>query len=196
MVSRFREFLNTAPWFEELRESLPYRAGGSRIRGAAVRRSQAMANNLPSAEGEGFDDEMPDEENDFEGLDVSEMALDAHVQNQQVPDGSHGATFAQANSIPVPAQAPTLDQPPAGSSSHAHSMTGPMGQLAFSSFISNEPTTGGPPLSAPGHTQASLATLASDLSASQQAGTAPPGDSAPRASTAPMQLPQQDTLGE
>ncbi|KAM4064487.1 F-box-like domain-containing protein [Hirsutella rhossiliensis] len=196
MVTQFREFLNTSPRFEELRESLPYRAGGSRIRGAAARRSQAMANNLPTTEGEGFDDEMADEENDFEGLDGSEMAVDANVQNQPPPAGTLGSTFAQANGIPVPPPAPSLSHSPAGSSSHAHPLTGPMGPLAFSSFMTNEPASGGPPLSAHGHVQASLATLVSDPSASQQASTAPPGGSASGASTAPMQLPPQDTLRE
>ncbi|EQL04210.1 F-box domain-containing protein [Ophiocordyceps sinensis CO18] len=196
MVSEFRDFLNTSPSFEELRESLPYRAGGSRIRGAAARRSQAMANNLPTTEGEGFDDEMADEENDFEGLDGSEMAVDAHVQNQQAPAGAHGSTFAQANGIPVPPPALSLSHPQAGSTSHAHPLTGPMGPLAFSSFMSNEPATGAPPLSAHGHVQASLATLVSDPNASQQASSALPGGSASGASTAPMQLPRSDTLGE
>lgn len=192
MVSQFREFLNTSPRFEELRESLPYRAGGSRIRGAAARRSQAMANNLPTTEGEGFDDEMADEENDFEGLDGSEMVVDAHVPTQHAPAGTLGSTFAQANGIPAPTPVPTLGHPPAGSSSHAHPSTGPMGPLAFSSFMSNEPASGGPPLSAHGYAQA-MGPLISDPGAPQQASSAPPRGSASGASTAPMQLSHSDT---
>ncbi|PNY22962.1 Alpha-galactosidase 2 [Tolypocladium capitatum] len=206
MVSQFRDFLNTSPRFEELRESLPYRAGGSRIRGAAARRSQAMVTTLPTTEGETFDDEMADEENDFEGLDGSEMAVDAVVHNQQPPAGiagtGHGSASPQiAHVIPVPPPAPSLSQHPFASSSHAHPVvqqhtyppTGPLGPLAFLSFMSNE--AGAPPLSDHGHAQASMASLAPASGSSQQASAAN-GGPLPGASTAPMQPPYQDPLGE
>ncbi|KJZ77248.1 hypothetical protein HIM_03569 [Hirsutella minnesotensis 3608] len=195
MVSQFREFLNTSERFEELRENLPYRAGGSRVRGAAARRSQAMANNLPATEGEGFDDEMADEENDFEGLDGSEMAVDAHAQNQQGPNNvTNGVGYAQAaNAIPVPPPAPSLDQPHLNEPL-AHPLAGSLGPLAFSSFISNDPAHGEPPLSTHGHVQASLATLVSDAGPSQHASVAPPGVSASGASTAPLQPSHPDSV--
>ena len=208
MVSQFREFLHTSPRFEELRESLPYRAGGSRLRGVAARRSQAMVNNLPSTEGEAFDDEMADEENDFEGLDGSEMAVDAQVYDQLPTAGTastnHGPTVPQGgHAIPVPPPAPSLSQHPFASPSHAQSVaqqymyppTGAMGPLAFSSFMSNEPASGAPPLSAHGHAQASMASLTPASGPSQQASTAN-GGQLYGASTAPMQPPYQDSLGE
>ncbi|GAB0136451.1 hypothetical protein EsDP_00004751 [Epichloe bromicola] len=173
MVSQFRDFLNTSPRFEELRESLPYRAGGNRIRGAAARRSQAMANYLNSAEGDTFDDEMADEEIDFEGLDGSDMVVDAQAQNQIQPGGAAtGPSQASApspvtQSIPVPPPAPDIGQHPFASSSHAHPVlqhlqhqqAAAMGPLAFSSFMTNQPALGNPPLSAHGRAQASMATL-------------------------------------
>ncbi|KID75755.1 SCF E3 ubiquitin ligase complex F-box protein grrA [Metarhizium brunneum] len=169
MVSQFREFLNTSSQFAELRESLPYRAGGSRIRGAAARRSQAMANYLNAAEGEGFDDEMPDEENDFEGLEGTDMAVDPAAQN---PPHIPAALASSAPSIPVPPPpppAPGIMQYPFASASHAHpaipsleqQYAALVGPLAFSSFITNEPATGNPPLSANGRAQASIANLTS-----------------------------------
>ena len=169
MVSQFRDFLNTSPRFEELRESLPYRVGGGRIRGAAARRSQAMANYLNAAEGEGFDDEMADEENDFEGLDGSDMAVDIHAQNEARLEAVTNQVLGLPPimpSIPVPPPAPSIHQQPFTSSSHAHPMdqhlqhySSSMGPLAFSSFISNVPAAGNPPLSANGRAQASIASL-------------------------------------
>lgn len=167
MVSQFRDFLNTSPRFEELRESVPYRPGGARIRGAAARRSQAMANYLNAAEGDGFDDEMADEENDFEGMDGSDMAIDAQTQNPNTGSDEAMALPPVTQSIPVPPPAPDISQHPFASSSnthpafqsHQHQQAASMGPLGFSSFMSNEPATGNPPLSAHGHVQASIATL-------------------------------------
>ncbi|GJN82994.1 ubiquitin ligase complex F-box protein GRR1 [Purpureocillium lilacinum] len=213
MVSQFREFLNTSPRFQELRDSLPYRAGGSRARGAAARRSNAMANNLPTAEGEGFDDEMADEENDFEGMDGSEMAVDAQVQNQHHNQlgSQHNPLLPQAApTIPIPPPAPSLSQHPfadAGSGApvaahpyayhpSAYHPPAPLGPLAFSSFINNEAASGAPPLSAHGHVQASMAPLSSDPGPSTQGASTANGAPA-TASTAPVQWPyHQDPLGE
>lgn len=205
MVSQFRDFLNTSPRFEELRESLPYRAGGSRIRGAAARRSQAMANYLNAAEGEGFDDEMPDEENDFEGLDGTDMVVDPAAQDPpQLPAlGGLGQQTAlpPLSQIPVPPPAPGISQYPFPSSTHAHptiqhlqhQQAASMGPLAFSSFMTNDPAAGNPPLSANGRVQASMASLSSQ-STPQQTGS--PSSSGlvngNGASTAPMHQQQQD----
>ncbi|RDA86398.1 hypothetical protein CP532_6478 [Ophiocordyceps camponoti-leonardi (nom. inval.)] len=201
MVSQFREFLNTSSRFEELRENLPFRAGGSRIRGAAARRSQAMANALPMTDGEGFDDEMADEDNDFAALESGEMAVDAHVQN---PAGSHA--FRPA-SMGIPA--PSLVQYPLASSSTSHSHPaaqhhgfhlapmGPMGPLHLSSLMSPDPADGGPHPNAYGQAQAMFATLASELDpSSQPASSAALGGGASGASTAPMPPRRHDSPQE
>lgn len=196
MVSQFRDFLNTSPRFQELRESLPFRAGGSRTRGAAARRSQAMANNLPAAEGEGFDDEMADEENDFEGLDGSEMAVDVQAQNQHPPDPFMGQPFAgpapfggpqppppyAQHSIPIPPPVPSASQQPFPAH-YMPSQPGPMGPFAFTSFVvGHEPAVMPSPFSTHSHTQASTAGA--------------PGP-APGASTASVQPPyHHGSLGE
>ncbi|UNI17777.1 SCF ubiquitin ligase complex subunit [Purpureocillium takamizusanense] len=211
MVSQFREFLNTSSRFQELRDSLPYRSGGSRARGAAARRSNAMASNLPTAEGEGFDDEMADEENDFEGMDGSEMVVDAQAQNQHQHGLQHNPPLPQAApTIPIPPPAPSLSQHPftdagPGNPVPAHPYAyhpsayhppAPLGPLAFSSFISNESASGAPPLSAHGHMSASMAplsTVPSPPSLTASTANGPPTT----ASTAPVQWPyHQDPLGE
>ena len=208
MVSQFREFLHTSPRFEELRESLPYRAGGSRLRGAAARRPEAMVNNLPTIEGETYDDEMAEEENDFEGLDGSEMAVDAQIYNQQPPAETaginHGSNVPQtAHIISVPPPAPSLSQHPFASPPHAESAaqqysfpsTGAMGSLAVSSFMSNGSASGATSLGAHGHTQASMAPLTPTSGSPHQASAAN-GTLLSGASTAPMQSTLQDPLGE
>ncbi|KAG5913222.1 hypothetical protein E4U53_004951 [Claviceps sorghi] len=179
MVSKFREYLNNSPRYEELREGLPYRPG-TWIRGAAARRSQAMAFYLNTAEGEAFDDDMADEELDFEGLEAGDMIVDGLGQNHMQPGGAAtGPSQASAlpsapQSIPVPPPAPDHGQhQPFASSRHAHpvlhhlqqlqphqaAVMAPVAPLSFSSFMTNHPASGNPPLSAHGRDQASMATL-------------------------------------
>ncbi|KAK2601600.1 SCF ubiquitin ligase complex subunit [Conoideocrella luteorostrata] len=192
MVSQFREFLNNSPRFEELRQGLPYRLGGSRIRGAAAtRRSQDVANYLNAAEGEAFDDEMADEEADFEGLYGSDMIVDAQSQNPQPEGAATDPNNASAlppitQSIPVPPPAPDISQHPFGSSSHAHPLAQQfrrqqadmMEPLAYSGLMTNQ--------SAPGnHGRASIATLYLPPR-SPQAGSSSTSNIVNRASTAPM----------
>lgn len=125
MVSKFRDFLNTSPQFEELRVSLNIarlgRFSDPRSRPAAV-----PALRQSTGFGEGFDDEMADEDNDFEGLDGSDMVVDAQAQNPAIPPNNHAtnnlhtllntvgpprnAGFPQA--IPVPPPPPGLGQNP------------------------------------------------------------------------------------
>lgn len=100
MVSKFREFLNTAPQFEDLRASS--RQLSSSFPSEFYRlhpRPRVIA--IPgAAEGEGLDEEMGDEDNEFEGLDGSEMAVDQpsfnfgvlmaqHMQVQGLPGSAH-----------------------------------------------------------------------------------------------------------
>lgn len=113
MVSKFRDFLNTSPQFEEYWEtnSWPRSARWDAIR--APRNSVAAQQS--AAVGEGADDEMADDDNDFEGMDGSEMAVDAQVPipvNGNVANGTVNPnqlmnnTFTQA--IPVPPPPPGL----------------------------------------------------------------------------------------
>lgn len=113
MVSKFRDFLNTSPQFEEYWEtnSWPRSARWDAIR--APRNSVAAPQS--AAVGEGADDEMADDDNDFEGMDGSEMAVDAQVPipvNGNVANGTVNPnqlmnnTFTQA--IPVPPPPPGL----------------------------------------------------------------------------------------
>ncbi|KAM6509311.1 SCF ubiquitin ligase complex subunit [Fusarium solani] len=113
MVSKFRDFLNTSPQFEEYWEtnSWPRSARWDAIR--APRNSVAAQQS--AAAGEGADDEMADDDNDFEGMDGSEMAVDAQVPipvNGNVANGTVNPnqlmnnTFTQA--IPVPPPPPGL----------------------------------------------------------------------------------------
>ncbi|KAH8120826.1 hypothetical protein FP744_10001388 [Trichoderma asperellum] len=117
MVSKFRDFLNTSPQFEALRESL-YPRYASHIRAFTARRIGAFPTTLQPPEGEGFDDEMAFEDNDFEGLDTGEMVVDAqhnlpfHVQ--------HSPAFPSLDQI-VPGVSgvpPPLEPPTATSSSN------------------------------------------------------------------------------
>ncbi|PHH64310.1 hypothetical protein CDD81_4794 [Ophiocordyceps australis] len=129
MVSSFRDFLNASPRFQELRDSMPPRIGASRIRNTATRRSEALANNL-AAEGEGYDDDAADEDNDFEVLDGTEMAVDVNVQNQHMTPA-----------IPPPPP-PSFDQHVFAPLQHAHAGLGhyaypstmPLDPLAYQDF--------------------------------------------------------------
>lgn len=203
MVSKFRDFLNTSPLFEDLRESFSPRAGG-RIRGA-VRRANGIPSAIPQADSEAFDDDMADEDNDFEGLDGSDMVVDVQAQNTlpfhntNLQGSTTGPPYAQM--IPIPPPAPSLGQHPFAPANHPQqqhpflqSTQEAMGTIAFSSFRSNEPASGTPPLSAHGHAHASIAGM-SQQSTSQQASLANGGSSA-GASTAPLHRGQQDETAE
>ncbi|PHH80702.1 hypothetical protein CDD82_1557 [Ophiocordyceps australis] len=132
MVSSFRDLLNSSPRFQELRDSMPPRIGANRIRNTATRRSEALANNL-AAEGEGFDDDAGDEDNDFEVLEGTEMAVDVNVQNQHM-----------TTAIPPPPP-PSFDQHAFTPLQHAHAGLGqydypstmPLNPLEFQDFSGN-----------------------------------------------------------
>ncbi|KAF3066899.1 SCF E3 ubiquitin ligase complex F-box protein grrA [Trichoderma lentiforme] len=110
MVSKFREYLNTAPQFEDLRDSFYQRHAGRMMRAG----QRARAGGIPpiqTTEGEGFDDDMAYEDNDFEGLDASEMAVDVqaqnlpfHLQPQQAPGDAN-----QVPPVPPPIEPPTIN---------------------------------------------------------------------------------------
>ena len=138
-MSKFREFLNTSPRFEELRESSPRNviAGGRARQGA---RRPAFASNVNAADGDGFDDEMADEENDFEGLDANgEMLVDGIGQhlgaaNAEGEGQSSSAGWApQELTIPVPPPAPSINQGPFSPSRGT-------AQMSYTGFLRNGQT--------------------------------------------------------
>ncbi|KAL7921282.1 hypothetical protein ACQKWADRAFT_128254 [Trichoderma austrokoningii] len=117
MVSKFRDFLNTSPQFEALRESL-YPRYASHIRAFTARRVGAYPTAMQPPEGENFDDEMNFEDNDFEGLDTSEMVVDAQ---QNLPfHPQHPVAFPTMDQAapPVPGVLHTLEPPTATSSTN------------------------------------------------------------------------------
>lgn len=117
MVPKFRDFLGTSPQFEELRESFPSRPNGrlpidpNRRNPFPIIRQPTGA--LLAVDGEGFDDEMADEENDFEGLDGADMVVDAQVQNPMgLGDANGPVNMGFAQPIPVPPTQPGTGQNP------------------------------------------------------------------------------------
>lgn len=195
MVSKFREFLNMSPQPElvALRESFP-RQGyplGRRPR-----------NNTPipqqGADAEGFDEEVADEDNDFEGMDGSEMAVDQGTNalpplNPNALAPANLPPLGQAIGPPPPPPPPPMIEQQPFNLEHGHppphhflnQPPPPMNSLAFSSFMRNETATGSPPLSAIGHAQASMASVGQG-SRSRQASSTMGYGNAPGASTAPM----------
>ncbi|KAF7545194.1 hypothetical protein G7Z17_g9378 [Cylindrodendrum hubeiense] len=201
MVPKFRDFLNTSHQFEELRESFPMRPNG-RLPIDPNRRTPFPITPRPSGviaavDAEGFDDEMADEENDFEGLDGADMVVDVQAQNPVDLMNVNGAMnngFAQA--IPVPPPPPGTGQNPSvisvarGVSQQFMPAvaSGFLGALAFPNIINNLPTA-----NAPGIGQASAATVGNG-SGSQQASASfgANGDGSMGASTATIHRQQQD----
>ncbi|RFU73517.1 f-box domain-containing [Trichoderma arundinaceum] len=111
MVSKFRDFLNTAPQFEDLRDSF-FTRHATRLRPSVARRAGGLPP-IQTAEGEGFDDDMAYEDNDFEGLDASEMAVDAQPQNLPFHPQPYQDVYIPTFSPPFPPTAinPTTINP-------------------------------------------------------------------------------------
>ncbi|KAH6889695.1 hypothetical protein B0T10DRAFT_38941 [Thelonectria olida] len=104
MVSKFRDFLNTSPQFDDLRGAYVGRAG---VRRSPVNLAGNGTQNVAAAgDGEGFDDEMADEENDFEGLDGADMVVDVPPNNGVIPPHAFGLP------IPIPPPPPPFQQGP------------------------------------------------------------------------------------
>lgn len=125
MVARFREFLNTSPRFEDLREShthlrYPLSLGRPRPGGPGRPREPTFSNAVHAADEEVYDDEMADEENDFQVLDTNGlMAVDGHGRPSQ-PAHTNGnarpltSTWPhfETPEMPVPPPAPAVSQQP------------------------------------------------------------------------------------
>ncbi|KAF5663246.1 f-box leucine-rich repeat grr1 [Fusarium heterosporum] len=114
MVSKFRDFLNTSPQFEDMWDSNWNRQTAYN----SSSRPRAPVANQASAPGEGADDEMVDDDNDFEGLDGSEMVVDAQAQNPvdenetTNPNGLTNHGFQQVIPVPPPPPGFAPGQPP------------------------------------------------------------------------------------
>ncbi|KAH7152755.1 hypothetical protein EDB81DRAFT_931086 [Dactylonectria macrodidyma] len=170
MVPKFRDFLNTSPQFEELRESFSQRSNG-RLGLDSSRRNPfpipRPSGTVVAVDGEAFDDEMADEENDFEGLDGADMVVDTMA----LPDANTVNGFAQP--IPVPPPAPGAVHNAAVSSAARDASqqfmpvtTGFLGGLSFPSIMNHLPT-GGVTATASTAGQASAATVGNGSSSLQ-----------------------------
>lgn len=192
MVSQFRHHLNTDPQFEELRESYP---------GASRRIRQSRRNNAPNevlADGDGMDDEMGDEDNDFDEYNASQLGPngqeDEHNQvamtDADVQLNGHPPQFAQTIPPPPPLHAPIHAVPGAAQvpAQNFFPDSNQLGPLGFSSFLNNQTAQGQPPLSAHGYAQASMASIGAP-------GQQPNGARVNGASTASMHH-QQPALEE
>ncbi|KAH7311534.1 hypothetical protein B0I35DRAFT_438272 [Stachybotrys elegans] len=182
-VSKFRDFLNTSPMFDGLRKSLPIMEYEPFMGHLPIgRRPVAVPTALAPVDGEAFDDEMGDEENDFEGLDASDMAVDA---NALAPINANAQTTVLpplAQAVPIPPPAPAMPQQPFGMSQFNH-------PNPVHPFIGTHNGYTPSPLGPHAQAQASVAT-AGQGSSSWEAGN---GDAGPSsgASTAPMSQPQR-----
>lgn len=205
MVTKFRDFLNTSPQFEELRENL--RAG--RFHDLASSRRAPVPNPRPGGlEAEGFDEEMADEDNDFD--DGSEMVIDAQMQNPAMTTGLAVTGVPQMfQAIPVPPPPPSLGQHtpdvfmlnalyPQGWVHPALPGPGPRlrpftsESMAFMNLINNRLAGGPLPPNVNGHMPASVASLAHGSNSRQVSGQ---HGGQPRASTATVHRVDEDEDG-
>ncbi|VUC21700.1 unnamed protein product [Clonostachys rosea] len=185
MVSDFRRFLNTAPQFEELRNSLQPVA--DRLRTPRMRRRPVP--NGVQVEGETFDDDLADDDNDFEGLDANEMVVDLHTAPMLTADEfneNEGVIALPPPPLPFHRPPPPAQQNHdggAGSGSGDAADEDQPRPQAFSSFLNSQQAVGSPPLSAYGTTQASVANVRSQREGEPSNRNITPNGGA---STAPM----------
>jgi F-box and leucine-rich repeat protein GRR1 len=141
MVSKFRDFLNTSPQFDGLWDNSWNRAtaynSGSRPR-------VPVANQPSAPAGEGADDEMIDDDNDFEGLDGSEMVVDAQAQNPVNGNATNNTNglmnhgFQQAIPVPPPPPGFALE----GGNPQNTTSQASAAPLGHGSPVNGEPSTG------------------------------------------------------
>ena len=173
MVNKFRQFLNESPLFEEFRVT----------RRAVIRERHRVGTQPAMGEGnvEQDEDDNGDDNEDYEGHDGAPMMVDAQTQNPW-PATAHAHGHATANlyqQVPVPPQHANF---PISGYSTPLPFEENYGPLQYSSFITNQPQQGHPPLSAHGY-----ANMASANQANQQASMAGANSTATGASTASMQ---------
>ncbi|KAF1738101.1 SCF E3 ubiquitin ligase complex F-box protein grrA [Beauveria bassiana] len=98
----FRDYLNTARQYEDLRESLAPRRH-TRARQVPSQLHPATASALPTAFEETFDDDMGDDNDDFEGIYPNDMLPNAPSNNGFPNDGfqGNGNLPSMAHSLPI-----------------------------------------------------------------------------------------------
>lgn len=208
-VSRFRDYLNTAPQFDDLRQSLHPRRD-SRAR-PPVARLIPTASALPTAFEETYDDEMGDDNDDFEGMYTNDAAQNAQPSDNN--NGFPGNGFQGHGNFPSMAQSlpalPGIDSLPwdlpnalaadgAGYPYHAQQQNPPYDPSQYahiqmptlSSYLNSEAGNLTPPPppshSQPYASQASMAGPAQAGPAPRQASTASTATATVGASTAQM----------
>lgn len=198
MVPKFRDFLNNSPKYEALRESVHGQQPGyygMRHRMTAQATPAAPPAFAANVEGDAADDETYDDDNDdtldaAPPIDPNAFGIQPFLWNDpnaavpntfMTPDGQP-FSLAGASSLQYPP--PVNSLPNSQAPMHPYFGDPALGPLSFSSFMSNAPAVGAPPLSAHGHVQASIASLNGQQSSQTVNGTAPNG-----ASAAPMHHP-------
>ncbi|KAJ6788740.1 hypothetical protein PWT90_07967 [Aphanocladium album] len=198
-VSKFRDYLNSAPQFENLRESLTPRRHPRGARPAPSHIHPATASAVATGFEETYDEDMGEDNDDFDY--ANEMLPNAHATNDFVANGfqGHGNLPSMAHSLPTLAAIDALpwDMPNAlavdgtgfhpGSFAAQHNAQGQHTQQTpmptLSALIGNEGAYASAPMSAFGVSQASVAGPAS--TGPRQASTASAATAA-GASTAQM----------
>lgn len=161
MVSKFREYLNTSPHFQELRDDLNPRHAMSRARGVVGRQFNAPA--LTTTYGDIYDQDNREGDNSFpnEAFVGGPVLPGSYPHQLQHPEQAGGVQQGQvpemAHSLPIiPLGHPSARLPGhAGVPQATSHFYAPAAMI--SSFMTNDAATGPPPLSAFGHAQASVA---------------------------------------
>lgn len=202
MVAAFRNFLNSAPEFVEIRDES--RIGLlQRMRNLASRSAaNANASAVPPPAAGGYDDEMGDDDDggmlgvdgQSEGLADEPFTAGATLFHTSTPTINANTAFTNGNSqqhIPVPPPPPQPQhiqlQPLMPVQSPQFSFQSSFGALSYSSFINNQPSHGYPPLSSYGYDQASMASVRPPLQNAQQ------NPNNPRPDLGPIARPQSST---
>lgn len=183
MVSKFRDFLNTSPLFEEFREGAVNPRHLMR-RGNAARQFNAQANSSATYDDiYEYENEDGDETPGNDGFAAGPTipgAFPPPIQNH-VHNPTQAPAPQMAHSLPImPVASTSIGDGPSPPNSHFYAPV-----AMTSSFMTNESANGAPPLSAFGHTQASMAGGAQSPSNALAASTAH-ATSAGGASTAQM----------
>nr|XP_036575971.1 F-box and leucine-rich repeat protein grr1 [Colletotrichum truncatum]KAF6782627.1 F-box and leucine-rich repeat protein grr1 [Colletotrichum truncatum] len=148
-VSKLREYLNNSPEYEGLRDSPAPRYSGAGIlsRRNIDPRSATPGNAGPAnGDAEGDDAEAP-EEDEFDGLDGSEMAVDGQpLLAQNLVNGNatqNGmAPPPPPNHVPLNGAVPMFAQPLAGHNASTATAISPQGtNLGFPAYTNRRPTS-------------------------------------------------------
>ena len=145
------------------------------------------------AGGDGAEDEVYDDDNDFEGMDVIGPPGDGQLAMHFGQAPMDGLTNTHPfMTMPSSAAAPGFAAGAPAGTSATNAPGSPLSPLAFSSFMTNAPADGQPPLSAYGQAQASVASLSHQGSGALTNGA----HAATGASSAPLHhMPDNESSG-